>query len=104
MPTPPAIDALTITRSKVQLPGDEDEVDLAQEQPMKIETKVEGQPSSSQRVGGRARSRASPSLVFSSSPYHAIQPDCIHQTNYFFQYFLTTPKPPLSLKMGVVSV
>ena len=59
MPTPPAINALTITSSKVQLPGDEEKVDPAQEQPIEIETKAEGQPSSSQRVGGRARSRAS---------------------------------------------
>ena len=47
MPTPPAINVLTIIRSKVRLLGDEEEVDLAQEQPMDIETKAEGQPSSS---------------------------------------------------------
>ena len=47
MPTPPAINVLTIIRSKVCLLGDEEEVDLAQEQPMDIETKAEGQPSSS---------------------------------------------------------
>ena len=47
MPTPPAINVLTIIRSKVRLLGDEKEVDLAQEQAMDIETKAEGQPSSS---------------------------------------------------------
>ena len=31
MPTPPAIDALTITRCKVRFLGDEEEVDPAQE-------------------------------------------------------------------------
>ena len=47
MPTSPAINALTITRSKVRLPGNEEEVDLAQEQPIETETKAKGQPSSS---------------------------------------------------------
>ena len=58
MPTPPSINALTITRSKVRLPGDKEEVDPAQEQPMETKTEAKGQPSSSQRVSGRARNRA----------------------------------------------
>ena len=41
LPTSPVINALTITRSKVRLPGDEEEVDPAQEQPMETETKAE---------------------------------------------------------------
>lgn len=39
LPTPPAINALTITRSKVRLPGDEEEVDPTQEQPWKLRLK-----------------------------------------------------------------
>ena len=61
MPLPPAINAQTITRSKVRLPCDEEAVDPEQEQPMDTDTEVEGQPSSSQRGGGRGRSRASSS-------------------------------------------
>ena len=45
MPTPPAIDALTITRSKVHHSGNGEEVDPTQEQPMDTETEAEGQPS-----------------------------------------------------------
>ena len=63
MPVPPAINALLITRSKVHLPSDEEEVDLEQEQPMDIETEAEGQLSSSRRGSGRGRSRASLSSV-----------------------------------------
>ena len=37
-------------------------------------------------------------------PDHAIQPDCIHQTNDFFQCFSAVPKPHFTLRMGVVSV
>ena len=47
MPTPPAINALTISRIKVCLPGDEENGDQAQGEPMDIETEAEGQPSSS---------------------------------------------------------
>ena len=47
MPTPPAINALTITRSKVRLLGDKEEVDPAQEQTIETKTEAEGQPSSS---------------------------------------------------------
>ncbi|KAL0009900.1 hypothetical protein SO802_005008 [Lithocarpus litseifolius] len=42
MPTPPAINALTIARIKVRLPGDEEECDPAQGVPMDTETEVEG--------------------------------------------------------------
>ena len=47
MPTPPAINVLTIARIKVCLPGDEEEGDQAQGEPMDIETEAEEQPSSS---------------------------------------------------------
>ena len=63
MPTPPTINALTIIRSKIHRPGDEEEVDHAQEQLMDTETEVEGQPSSLRRSGARGRSRFSSSSV-----------------------------------------
>ena len=47
MPTPPAINALTITQIKVHLLSDEEEGDQTQGEPMDTETEVEGQPSSS---------------------------------------------------------
>ena len=72
MPTPSAINALTITKSKVHLPGDKKEVDPTQEKPMDTETEVERQPSSSQRVGGRGRSRASSSLVVPPDAFQII--------------------------------
>ena len=47
MPTPPAINALTIARIKVRLPGDEEEGDQVQGEPMDTETEAKAQPSSS---------------------------------------------------------
>ena len=47
MPTPPAINALTIVRIKVRLLGDEEEGDQAQGEPMDTEIEAKGQPSSS---------------------------------------------------------
>jgi len=70
MPTPPTINVLTITRSKVRLLGNEEEVDPAQEQPMGTKTKVEGQPSSPQSSGAKGRSRA---LLFLAMPPNAFQ-------------------------------
>ena len=61
MPTPLAINALTIARIKVRLPLDEEEGDQAQGEPMDNETKVEGLLSSSRSRG--KRSRASTSFV-----------------------------------------
>ena len=55
MPTLPAINALIIARIKVRLPGDEEEGDQAQGEPMDIETEAEGQPSSSWSYGKRSR-------------------------------------------------
>ena len=46
MPTPLAINALTITRIKVRLLGDEEEGDQTQGEPMDTETEAEGHPSS----------------------------------------------------------
>ena len=46
MPTLLAINALTITRIKVHLPGDEEKGDQEQGEPMETETEVEEQPSS----------------------------------------------------------
>ena len=42
MPTPPTINALTITKSKVRLSGDVEEVDPTQEQPIDTKTEAEG--------------------------------------------------------------
>ena len=46
MTTPLAINALTITRIKVHLPGDEEEGDQAQGEPMDNDIEAKGQPSS----------------------------------------------------------
>ena len=59
MLTPPAINALTITRIKVRLQGDEEEGDLAQGESMDTKTKAEGQPSTSQSHGKRSRTLSS---------------------------------------------
>ena len=72
MPIPLANNTLTITRSKVCLPSDEEEVDPEQEQPMGTETEAEGQPSSSRRGGGRGRSRASLSSVVPPDAFQII--------------------------------
>ena len=52
MPTPPAINVLTIAQIKVHLSGDEEEGD--QGEPMDTETEVKGQPSSSRGHGKRS--------------------------------------------------
>ena len=58
MPTPSAINALTIARIKVHLPGDEEEGDQAQGKPMDTETEA-GQPSTSRSCGKRSRASSS---------------------------------------------
>ena len=55
MPSPPAINALTISRIKVHLPGDEEEGDQVQGEPMDIEIEAKAQPSSSQSCGKRSQ-------------------------------------------------
>ena len=59
MPTPLAINALTIARIKVRLSGDEEKGDLAQGEPIDTETKAEGQPSTSWNRGKRSRASSS---------------------------------------------
>ena len=59
MPTPPAINALTISRIKVRLPGDEEKGDQAQGEPMDSETEAEGHPLSSRSRGKRSRASSS---------------------------------------------
>ena len=54
MPTPSAINALTITRIKVRLPGDEEKGDQEHGEPMEIETEAEEKPSSSRGCGKRS--------------------------------------------------
>ena len=57
MPTLSAINKLTITRIQVRLPGDEDEGNQGEGEPMETETEAAGEPSS---LRGRSkRSRAS---------------------------------------------
>ena len=55
MPIPSAINKLTITRIQVRLPGDEDEGDQGECEPMKIKTEATGEPSSSRGRGKRSR-------------------------------------------------
>ena len=50
MPTPSAINALTITRIKVHLPGDKDEGDQEQGEPMETETELKNNPQAQEAV------------------------------------------------------
>ena len=59
MPTPSAVNALTITRIRVRLPGDEEEGDQEEGGPMETETEAAGQPSSSSGSGKRSRASSS---------------------------------------------
>ena len=60
MPTPSAINKLTITRIQVRLPGDkEEEGDQAEGEPMDTETEVAGQSSSLRGRGKRSRASSS---------------------------------------------
>ena len=68
MPTPSAINALTITWIKVRLPNDEEEGDQKHGEPMETETEAEEQPLSSR--GCRKRSR---DLSSSVVPLNAFQ-------------------------------
>ena len=58
-----SINNQTIKMSRVYLPSDKEAIDPTQEQPVDTETEAKGQPSSSQRGGGRGRSKASSSAV-----------------------------------------
>ena len=55
MPTPSAINKLTIIKIQVRLPSDEEEGDQGEGDPMEIETVVAGQVSSSRSRGKRSR-------------------------------------------------
>ena len=61
MPTPSTINKLTITRIQIRLPGDEEEGNQEEGEPMDTETEATGEPSSSRGQG--KRSRASSSLA-----------------------------------------
>ena len=68
IPTPLAINKLIITRIQVHLPGDEDEGDQGEGEPMETTTKAIGEPSSSKGRGKRSRASSS----------SAIPPDAFH--------------------------
>ena len=55
MPTPSAINKLTITMIQARLPGDEEEGNQKEGEPMDIETEAAGEPSSSKGRGKRSR-------------------------------------------------
>ena len=59
MPTPSAINKLTIIRIQVRLLGDEEEGDQGEGDPMEIETVAAGQTSSSKSRGKRSRASTS---------------------------------------------
>ena len=59
MPTPSAINKLTITRIQVCLPGDEEEGNQEEGEPMDTKTEVAGEPSSSTGQGKRSRASSS---------------------------------------------
>lgn len=59
MPTPLAINKLTITRIQVRLLGDEEEGDQAEAEPMDIETEATRQASSSRGRGKRSKASSS---------------------------------------------
>ena len=70
MPTPSAINKLTITRIQVRLLGDEDEGDQGKGEPMETKTESAGEPSSSRGRG--KRSRASSSLAVPPDAFQII--------------------------------
>ncbi|KAL0009479.1 hypothetical protein SO802_010981 [Lithocarpus litseifolius] len=59
MRTPLASNALTIARIKVHLPGDEEEGDRAQGEPIDTKTEAKGQPSTARSRGKRSRASSS---------------------------------------------
>ena len=62
MPTPSTINALTITRIRVRLLGDEEEGDQEEGEPMETETEAIGQPSSAKGNGKRCRASSSSAI------------------------------------------
>ena len=59
MPSPLAINKLTITRIQVCLPGDEEEGNQEEGEPMDTKTEAAGEPSSSRGRGKRSRASSS---------------------------------------------
>ena len=59
MPTPLAINNLTITRIIVHLLGDEEKGNQKEGEPMETKTEAEGQPSSSRNRGKRSKASSS---------------------------------------------
>ena len=59
MPTPSAINKLTIIRIQVRLPGDEEEGDQGEGDPMETETVAARQASSSRSQGKRSKASTS---------------------------------------------
>ena len=70
MPTPSTINALTITRIRVRLLGDEEKGDQEEGEPMETETEAAGQPSSAR--GNGKRCRASSSSAVPLDAFHII--------------------------------
>ena len=70
MPTPSAINALTITQIKVRPSGDEEEGDQEQGEPMETKIEAKEQPSSSRGCG--KRSQASSSSVVPPNAFQII--------------------------------
>ena len=63
MPTPSAINKLTIIRIQVRLLGDEEEGDQGEGDPMEIETVAAGQTSTSKSRGKRSRTSTSSNVL-----------------------------------------
>ena len=55
MPSPSAINKLTITRIQVRLPGDEEEGNQEEGEPMDTKAEAAGEPSSSRARGKRSK-------------------------------------------------
>ena len=70
MPTPSAINNPTITRIRVRLPGNEEEANQEEGEPMETETEAKGQPSSLRGHG--KRNKASSSSVVPSDAFQII--------------------------------
>ena len=62
MPSPSAINKLTITRIQVRLPSDEEEGNQEEGEPMDTEIKAVGEPLSSRGRGKRSRASSSSAI------------------------------------------
>ena len=59
MPSPSAINKITVTRIQVRLPGDEEEGNQEEGEPMDAEAEVAEEPSSSRGRGKRSKASSS---------------------------------------------